>query len=131
MTNITINTKNNSIVITKAFSKKASRFGSDAYKELQEARKDYPNYRVVVRTTSKKNDSFKGLTYAYMEKYIAKHDDEDQSIMEEYKILRGIGSESEELMADSFSYGEMREWFFKKFPEIKQFHDKRAALMAA
>ena len=47
------------------------------------------------------------------------------------KKINEIGSESEELMADSFSYGEMREWFFKKFPEIKQFHEKRAALMAA
>ena len=131
MTNITINEKNNTIVITKAFAKKASRFDSPEYKALQRARNDYPNFSVEVRTAPKKKDSFKGLTYAYMEKYIAKHDDADQTIMKEYEMLRGISEEAEELMAEALSYGEMKEWFLNKFPEIRAFHEKRAAILAA
>ena len=131
MTNITINAKNNTIVITKAFSKKASRFESPEYKALQRARNDYPSFRVEVRTAAKKKESFKGLTYAYMEKYIAKHDDENQTIMKEYEMLRGISAEAEELMAEALSYGEMKEWFLNKFPEIRAFHEKRAAILAA
>ena len=131
MTNITINTKNNTIVITKAFSKKASRFESPEYKALQRARTDYPSFKVEVRAASKKKESFKGLTYAYMEKYIANHDDDNQTIMREYEMLRGISAEAEELMAEAVSYGEMKEWFLNKFPEIRAFHEKRAMMLAA
>ena len=131
MTNITINAKDNTIVITKAFAKKASRFESPEYKALQRARNDYPNFSIEVRTAPKKKDSFKGLTYAYMEKYIAKHDDAEQTIMKEYEMLRGIGEEAESAMAESASYGEMKEWFLNKFPEIRAFHEKRAAILAA
>ena len=129
--NITINAKNNTIVITKAFAKKASKFKSDEYNALQEVRKDYPSFRVEVKTAPKKKDSFKGLTYAYMEKYIAKHDDAEQTIMKEYETLRGIGEEAESAMAESASYGEMKEWFLNKFPEIRAFHERRAAILAA
>lgn len=40
MTNLTINNKARTIEMTKKFEKAASRFGSDEYKMLQEARKD-------------------------------------------------------------------------------------------
>lgn len=77
MTNLTINNKAHTIEMTKKFEKAASRFGSDEYKALQEARKDYPTYKVVVKTsTTKSKESFKGLTYDYMEKYIDAHDKE-------------------------------------------------------
>ena len=133
MANITINTKKNVIEMSKGFAKRASKFGTDEYKMLQEARRDYPDYCVVTAQASKKakNDSFKGLTYKYMEKYIDKHDDENQTIMKEYEILRGLSDEAEELMAEPLSYGEMKEWFLKTFPEIKAFNEKRAAILAA
>ena len=51
-----------------------------------------------MRAASKKKESFKGLTYAYMEKYIANHDDDNQTIMREYEMLRGISAEAEELI---------------------------------
>ena len=66
MTNITINTKNNTLVITKKFEKAASKFGSPEYKELKEARADFPNFKVVVRTVKQKKETYKGLTYEYM-----------------------------------------------------------------
>ena len=40
MTNLTINNKARTIKMTKKFEKAASRFGSDEYKALQEARRD-------------------------------------------------------------------------------------------
>lgn len=33
-----------------------------------------------------------------MEKYIANHDDDNQTIMREYEMLRGISAEAEELI---------------------------------
>ena len=131
MTNITINAKTNTIVITKAFSKKASRFESPEYKALQRARNDYPNFNVEVRNVAKKKESFKGLTYSYMEKYISKHDDENQTIMKEYETLRGISAEAKDYMAEAVSYGEMKEWFLNTFPEIRKFHEKRSLMLVA
>ena len=42
MTNITINYKKNTIEITKAFEKKASAYGSAEYRELIDAKKEFP-----------------------------------------------------------------------------------------
>ena len=80
------------IVLTKKEMTAASRYGSDAYKELQDARHDYPGYEVVIltRTVKKERETYKGLTYAYMEKYIKIHDGEESEIWKEYMIRRGI-----------------------------------------
>lgn len=122
MTNLTINNKARTIEMTKKFEKAASRFGSDEYKMLQEARKDYPAYKVVVKTSAAKGkESFKGLTYEYMEKYIAAHDDDDKTIMAEYKMLRAISDEAKEMSAAARPYGEMKKWFFDKYPAFKEF----------
>lgn len=78
-------------------------------------------YKVVVKTsTAKSKESFKGLTYEYMEKYIAAHDDEDKTIMADYEMLRATSDEAESSSCRmASSYGEIKKWFFEKFPEIK------------
>ena len=128
-----INEKKNAIELSKKEAKAAAKFGTTEYKQLQEARRDYPTFSVVTvtrKTTTKKN-TFKGLTYAYMETYIQKHDDENKTIMAEYKMLRGLTEEAEEALAVSFTYLEMKDWFLKKFPAIAEFHKKREYLLAA
>lgn len=103
MTAITINAKNRTIELTKTFATASSKYGTDEYNELQAVRKDYPNYKVVtIARKAPKTDkpTFKGLTYEYMEKYIMAHDDENQSIMNEYLALRGESDEADESGAD-------------------------------
>ena len=128
-----INFEKKVIEMSKKFAKAAEKFASDEYKQLQEARKDYPTFKIVTvsRNTTGKRETYKGLTYEYMEMYIQKHDDEQKSIMAEYLMLRGKTAEAEEALAESFNYLEMREWFLKKFPAIAQFHEARAKLLAA
>ena len=126
-----INERKCAIEMSKKEAKAAAKFGSDEYKDLQTARKDYPNFKVVTvtrKSTAKKNP-FKGLTYEYMKMYIEKHDDDDKSIMAEYKMLRGLTDEAEEVLAESFTYLEMKDWFLKKFPAIASFHEARAKLL--
>ncbi len=72
MTNLTINTNKGTIEMTKTFAKAASRFGSEEYNNLQQARKDYPNFKVVEKKV-KCGDRMKGLTIVYMERYINEH----------------------------------------------------------
>lgn len=131
MTTITINSKNRTIEMrSKKFAEEASRFDTPAYRELQEARKDYPDYRVVNKfARTKSSDHNKGLTYAFMERYILAHDDENGSIMAEYKILRGTSDEAVELGTGSASYNDVKEWFDSKFPAFAEFQKKREAIL--
>lgn len=131
MTAITINAKNRTIELTKTFATASSKYGTQEYIDLQEVRKDYPNYKVVTITrkaTKSDKPTFKGLTYEYMVKYIKSHDNAEEN-MAEYMELRGISEEGEEALADSFNYQEMKDWFLDKYPEIANFHQKRAELI--
>ena len=129
MTNITINTKKSTIEMNKTFAKNAALFGSDEYKQLQEARRDYPTFRVVTVSKKSAKPAYKGLTCKYIEKYIAAHDDEEQSIMAEYKMLRGKSEAGKDAMADDTAYAIIKEWFLMTYPEIEKFHSDRDALV--
>ena len=67
MANINVNRKMRTLEITKKFDKASSRYGSDEYKELQNALAENPGFKVVVKSyTSKKKETYKGLTFDYM-----------------------------------------------------------------
>ena len=122
----TMKIKNNTIEITKTFAQKASRVGSPEYYELLKFRQENPSCTVEVKQTKSK-DSFKGLTYEYMKKYILAHDDEEGSIMAIFHEMRGtIVEGDDELQAESLTYGEIKLWFLDTYPEIKNFHESRA-----
>ena len=129
MTTITVSARTHSLVLTKSFAAKAAIFGSDEYKMLQEARRDYPGYKVTVGKTKEAKNIYAGLDYDYMEKYIKAHDDDAQSIMNEYLMLRGESEEAKAIHARSASFLEIRSWFLKTFPAIEAFYTKRAALL--
>ena len=131
MTAITINAKNRSIELTKTFATASSKFGTPEYDQLQQVRKDYPNYKVVTVTrkaTKTDKPSYKGLTYEYMVKYIKSHDKAEEN-MKEFMELRGVSEEGENALAESAHYQTIKDWFLGKYPEIANFHEKRTALM--
>ena len=119
------------IEVSKSFDKAASRYGTRAYEALQQVRKDYPSFTIVVKTSRTKGDHFKGLTYDFMEKYIESHDDEKKTIMADYLDLRGLSEAALAIGAESASYGEIKAWFLKKFPEIEAFQKRREDALAA
>lgn len=129
MTGIAVVARSHSIEVSKKFAVAAARFGTEEYKALQEVRRDYPGFKVVTAARKTAKPAFKGLTYEYMEKYITAHDNEEESIMDEYKMLTATCDNAEELLLEAVSYHEIKEWFFDTFPEIKDFHEKRAALL--
>ena len=129
MTSINVSSRTHSRVLTKSFAAKAAIFGTDEYKMLQEARRDYPGYKVTVGKTKEAKNIYAGLDYAYMEKYIAAHDDDEKTIMAEYQMLRSESEEAKAINARSASFLEIRSWFLKTFPSIEEFYTKRAALL--
>ena len=64
---IRVNRTNRTIEVSKSFDKAASRFGTREYEAMQQVRKDYPDFTIVVKTVRTKADHFKGLTYDFME----------------------------------------------------------------
>lgn len=120
------------IEMSKTEAKAAGKINSEKFNELNTLRTMYPTFEIEIKaSTAKKKSDYKGLTYGYMAKYIASHDDDEQSIMAEFEMLRGTSAEAQEALADSASYKEIKEWFLKKFPAIAEFHKKREAALAA
>ena len=122
MTNITINAKNATIELTKVFAKNASRFGSEEYKQLQQARADYPTFRVVIRKAGKSVDHLKGLTFDFMLEYISSHDkkfEDGTTVKEAFLQLSARDEDGKKIEGVEYaSYGEIKKWFLEQYPEL-------------
>jgi len=115
MSTIRVNHAKNRIDISKEFAKKAEDVCSEEYALLQKARNDYKFYRV--HTIPKKNESkesYKGLTYSYMERYIACHENAKE-FRAEYDELRLCAE------CHSIRYPTIKKWFLLTYPEVKNF----------
>jgi len=121
--NIVINNSNRTIEVTKKFAAAAKRFGTPAYEDLQSVRKDYPQYRIQIKTVGKKADSYKGLTFTYMKDYILKK--KDNEMLKTFYELCGKDEEGEDMeFAPTASYGEIRKWFLDQNKELKAQRDR-------
>ena len=106
----------NEIIMSRSFEKCASIAGSEEYRRLQLVRQDYPTFAVVRRSIKKSptKQAYAGLTYSYMEAYIAGHD-QDGAIKKVYDELRLIGA------CHKVSYPTIKKWFLETYPEIVEF----------
>ena len=101
----------------KTFAKFAENTMSAEYAHLQSVRRDYPTYTVERRHIKKnaKQEHYHGLTYTYMEYYIASHGSkEDRRTYDEMKLISQCHSKG-------FRYPVIKSWFLERFPEIKEF----------
>lgn len=128
MKNIQINFANNTIEITKNFSKEASYYGSEAYNELMGAKRDFPTYTVIVKAAPKrKANAYKGLNYEYMKKYIIKNSGEESEQMKDFNTLCG---NTDEEFAVKASFGKVKKWFLATYPEIEESRERVNEIIA-
>ena len=109
------------IEMTKNEAKAAGKIGSEEFKELRQYMEMYPTFTIDIKAPAKRKVEFRGLNYEYMKNYIKKNDDEDGTIMAEFRVLRGLdekGNKSE--VADAVSYGELKMWFLSVYPEAER-----------
>ena len=106
------------IVMDRTFYKNSSNIRFEEYAMLQRARQDYPTYTPVIKRIKRNPDkeTYKGLTYAYMERYIESHENAVE-IMTEYRELRLIS----ECHCKARRYPKIKKWFLKKYPEVEKF----------
>lgn len=120
MKNITINFNNSTIELTKATAKAASVFGSQAYKDLIEARNQFPTFRVVTKETARGKSNLKGLNYSFMDNYIRTHSD-SKARLSEFAKLRKSG----------ISFFEIKKWFLNTYPIFKDNSKSKADCILA
>lgn len=123
-----INFENGTIEMTKAEAKEAGKFNSEKYIELKEIRSEFPTFRIVTKNAPKKRDTYKGLTYTYMAKYIETHTKDDDNRRAEFDRLRGYENGKKNPLAETATYGEVKAWFLLKFPEIETFNKETGEL---
>ena len=101
------------IYLSNAFANAAKKVTSEEYKLLREVMENHPDY-TLVKYEIKKNpnkESYCGLTYFYMENYIASHD-ESGEIKKTYDELRLRAQ------CHSIRYAHIKRWFLGVYPEI-------------
>ena len=116
------------IVMDRTFYKNSSNIRFEEYAMLQRARQDYPTYTPVIKRIKRNpnKETYKGLTYAYMERYIETHAN-TEAIMAEYREKRLIS----ECHGKARRYPAIKKWFLKQYPEVEKFgleeYDEEAA----
>ena len=108
------------IYLSNAFAKAARDITSEEYKTFLAVTTAHPDYKIV-KYEIKKNpnkESYCGLTYAYMDNYIATHD-ESGEIKKIYNELRLRAQ------CHSIRYAHIKKWFLETFPEIDDFSGVR------
>ena len=126
---MTINHASNTIELTQKDSKAAGKYNSDAYHELLSAKKDFPEYRVVIVRPRKRTSAvMRGLTYEYMKDYITKHPKEDakgEAALIVFYRMQGRNEGGKKMEHTQCStYGEVMAWFLELYPEITEFNTK-------
>ena len=119
-----INYEKKTIEMTKAESKEAGNPTSAKFEELMKYRSVFPDFTIIIKKTSVKRDTYKGLDYDFMKKYIEDHDNSVENLKEFYK-LRGMNENGErEAQIEEHSYGEIKMWFLSTYPEIEKFNEE-------
>lgn len=109
------------IIMDRTFAQKVTDTSSAEYRHLQEVRRDYPDYKVVLRKIKKNpnKETYKGLTYDYMRNYILTHEDDKNAliVLAEFSEMRQISR----CHSQAKRYPVIKNWFLEKYPEIKNF----------
>jgi hypothetical protein len=127
------NLMNRTIEMTKSEAKAAGRINSEKFNELKNYQNAYPTFTIAIIETPKKKTQYRGLDYKFMENYIKKSDREDKDeIMNKFDTLRGKANDdrAECEKAEVASYIDVKKWFLKTFPEIKEFKEAQSKKIA-
>ena len=113
---IKVNFNTNQIIMDRTFASRAADVRSEEYAILQNVRRDYPEFQVIRRQIKKNpsKESYRGLTYQYMEDYIASHTDSEKRTAE-YKELRLLAE------CHSVRYPTIKKWFLETYPEVSKY----------
>ena len=116
----------NTALVTKAFQKNASIFGTDEFKLWREYKKEFPNAVMTTKTIKKNPDKkniTKNMTYENMAAFIREQEDAAE-VMKEFQKQINLSK------VKSNPYRAVLAWFMKKYSDINDYMDYFEALSA-
>ena len=109
------------IEMNTTFAKMTQNPLSDEYALLQKPRMETPAFTVRRRQlkTNPKKDTYKGLTYEYMEHYIGTHEPDNQvdEVLAHFEELKLIS----QCHGKRLRYPNIKKWFLNRYPDVAQF----------
>ena len=118
-----IDFEHNTIVMDRTFAKNCENTFSDEYRHLQKVRADYPEYNIITKIIRRNpnKDTYKGLTYDFMERYILSHGSKEEvaTNLDEYREMRF----RTQCHGRGLRYPTMKKWFLAKYPEVNEILD--------
>ena len=120
--NIKLDHTKRKIIIGKDFNRKQSDTESPEFKKLCEIVERFPKYKVTIKEIKKNShkESYKGLNYSYMERYISIKG--TRSDRQEYDDMRLLSE------CHSKRFPVIKQWFLKKYPEVAEYGAKEEFL---
>ena len=114
------------IELTKAEMKEAQKYGSEMYKELMNARRDNPGFRVVEIKAKKVKTPLDRLNMATIKAYVKDHGSPEQK---EKFLAISSPHYTEDVYIEAKSFVEIKKWFLTEFPTYKKTLDDHDAEM--
>ena len=113
-----LNLSTSSIELSTVEAKEAFTFGTDAYKNLQAARHDYPGFKVVTIKPKRNHNDFSELTLKSISAYVEKKGTEEQK--EHFAFISKRHIDDDGAYCEPLPFFQIKSWFLATFPEIKQ-----------
>ena len=118
---LSIKYADNVIEMNTTFAKMMQNPLSDEYALLQKVKMENPGFRVQTRkiNTNPKKDTYKGLTYEYMRKYIKLHETKEEA----EKVIAYLDDQIliSKCHGQRLRYPTIKKWFLAKYPEVAKF----------
>ena len=108
--NIKTSLKDNTLIMTKTFYKKASVCGSDEYYELRKAMAENVGFAIAFKAADKK--TYNRLTLEVMADYIKTQPNSKERLIE-FAAVQAVAE------TKNAKYPLTKKWFFEKYPEYK------------
>lgn len=109
------------IEVNTIFAKMMENPRSDEYELLQKIKMENPGFTVSRRQikSNPKKDTYKGLTYEYMKKYIKLHETKEEA----EKVIAYLEDQIliSKCHGQRLRYPTIKKWFLAKYPEVAQF----------
>lgn len=112
------------IEMSQKEAKEAGKLNTEKFNELRSYMAMYPGFEIQIKAPARRKVEFRGLDYKYMRGYIRNHDDEKGTIMAEFNTLTAKDSKNGAGYLEAASYLDVKDWFLRKFPEIKRYKEE-------
>lgn len=112
MANVKVMMGTNTLLVSKAFFKKAQVFKSPEFNELREAMAMFPAFKVQFAYQASGKRTYKRLTIEQMEAYIRTQPDSEKRLAEFAAVLAVAAVKGSK-------YPSAKRWFFEHYPDFK------------